>query len=184
MAKIDFPGGLSSLFNPAAYTAVKTETKKANNKSSVRDTQRARFSKVLESTTQEAMEALPVQSASEEALQELLEDVHSSGDDLKNRPFPEEIKHYKQAVRNFLHYVVENGFALEDQSGIPQYLRPGFKGVRGSDEAKYRKPFTMVQVVDQKLEQLAAGIMAGQTTQLELLARIDEIAGILVDLLQ
>jgi uncharacterized protein YaaR (DUF327 family) len=170
MAKIDFPGGLSALFNPAAYTAVKTETKKANNKSSVRDTQRARFSKVLESTTQEAMEALPVQSASEEALQELLEDVHSSGDDLKNRPFPEEIKHYKKAVRNFLHYVVENGFALEESSSGTNLLK--------------RKKFTMVQVVDQKLEHLAAGIMAGQTTQLELLARIDEIAGILVDLLQ
>jgi uncharacterized protein YaaR (DUF327 family) len=41
-----------------------------------------------------------------------------------------------------------------------------------------------VQVIDRKLEQLAAEIMAGQTTQLELLARVDEITGMLVNLLQ
>jgi uncharacterized protein YaaR (DUF327 family) len=41
----------------------------------------------------------------------------------------------------------------------------------------------LIQVVDQKLEQLAAGILTGQASQLELLARVDEIAGLLVDLL-
>jgi uncharacterized protein YaaR (DUF327 family) len=39
-------------------------------------------------------------------------------------------------------------------------------------------------VVDQKLERLAAGIMAGQVTQLEILAKVDEITGILVNLLR
>jgi uncharacterized protein YaaR (DUF327 family) len=47
-----------------------------------------------------------------------------------------------------------------------------------------RKSHAGIMVVDRKLEQLAAGILSGQTSQLELLARIEEITGILIDLLQ
>jgi uncharacterized protein YaaR (DUF327 family) len=72
---------------------------------------------------------------------------------------------------------------VEKQTGIPNYLKPGFKGQRGSDAAKGRTGFHLIQVVDRKLEQLAAGILAGQTSQLKLLARINEIAGLLIDLL-
>jgi uncharacterized protein YaaR (DUF327 family) len=38
--------------------------------------------------------------------------------------------------------------------------------------------------VDRKLEQLAAGILAGQHSQMDILARVEEINGLLVDLLQ
>jgi uncharacterized protein YaaR (DUF327 family) len=178
MAKVDFPEGIVPFLNPAAYTALKAETKKTRDKASVRDAsggargiQRPRFSSVLEDAerTEEA-EALPDYPASEEALRELLDDVHSSGDELKRRPFPEEIKQYQRAVRNFLHYVVENGYAIEERtSGV---------------NLKKRKKFTLVQVVDRKLESLAASILANQVSQIEMLARIDEIAGLLVNLLQ
>jgi uncharacterized protein YaaR (DUF327 family) len=46
-----------------------------------------------------------------------------------------------------------------------------------------RKKFTQVQVIDEKLEQLAAGILANQKNQLALLAKIEEINGLLVDLI-
>jgi uncharacterized protein YaaR (DUF327 family) len=121
---------------------------------------------------------------SEAAVQELLDAVHSSGDALKKKPFPQEIKQYKRAVRNFLHYILENSYGTENQLGIPNSLKPGFRGPRGSPRALERKSYTVVQVVDQKLEQLAAGILAGQVTQLEILARINEITGILVNLLR
>jgi uncharacterized protein YaaR (DUF327 family) len=182
MAKVDFPEGAAPFLNPAAYTALKAEAKKTKNKaarggasgaarSGARGVQRPQFSRVLEDAERtEETEALPDYPASEEALQELLDDVHSSGDELKRRPFPEEIKQYKRAVRNFLHHVVENGYAIEERtSGV---------------NLKKRKKFTLVQVVDRKLESLAASILASQVSQIELLARIDEIAGLLVDLLQ
>lgn len=189
MAKVDFPD--NTFLNPAAYVNIRSEAQK---KEAVKDKIRGKplagvpgkphFAEILDGAVQEA-EPLPDQNtaASEEALQVLLDDVHSSGDALKNRPFPEEIKRYKQAVRNFIHYVVENGYTVEKQTGIPNYLKDGFKGQRGSNTAKERKDFHLIQVVDQKLEQLAAGIMSGQTSQLEMLARINEIAGLLVDLL-
>jgi uncharacterized protein YaaR (DUF327 family) len=95
--------------------------------------------------------------------------VRGTGDDLKNRPFPEEILKYKQAVRNFVHYVVENGYTVEKF----QTHRREMKGFR---------PHVQVQVIDSKLEELAARILTGQTDKLERVAKIDEIAGLLVDL--
>ncbi|MDR0376752.1 MAG: DUF327 family protein [Spirochaetaceae bacterium] len=189
MAKIDFSDAL--FLNPASYSTVLNETKK---KDALKDrvqgknpaglSPKPQFFDVLEETIRETGGPLPDEPASEEALQKLLDNVHSAGDALKTHPFPEEIMRYKQAVRGFIHYIVENGYTVERQTGIPNYLKPGFKGRRGGDAAKGRTSFHVIQVVDRKLEQLAAGILAGQTSQLELLARINEIAGLLVDLLQ
>jgi uncharacterized protein YaaR (DUF327 family) len=172
MAKIDFPDGASFL-NPAAYTGIKGENKKPKDKSSIQAGKKIRFSGILERITKnspaglERVEEFPV---SEETVRCLLDEVHSSGDDLKKRPLQEEILRYKKAVRNFLHYVVQNGYTIEKQISGTNLLR--------------RKNFSLIQVVDHKLEQLAAGILAGQSTQLEILARLEEITGILVDLIQ
>ena len=165
MAKIDSTNG--TFLNPAAYGTARPEVKQAKDKNKVRNLRVTAFSQVLESELEGNLLDLPV---SQEALQRLLDGIHDAGDALKKRPFPDEIKRYKQAVKNFLHYVVDNAYAIEEQIS-------GINPVR-------RKTYTVIQVVDQKLEQLAAGILAGQIAQLDLLARIDEITGILVDLLQ
>jgi uncharacterized protein YaaR (DUF327 family) len=169
MAKIDSPD-TNFIFNPAAYSGqIPAEAKKTRNRGQVRENRKPAFSEFLENTGVEETEAPETLPSSEETLQILLDNVHSFGDELKNRPFPDEIMRYKKAVRNFIHYVVENSYTLEEKtSGV---------------NLRKRKKFTLVQIVDVKLEQLAAGIMAGQTSQLDLLARIDEIAGILVNLL-
>jgi uncharacterized protein YaaR (DUF327 family) len=162
--KIDIPGG--DMFNPAAYAA-RTETQKPKGKG----VKKSSFSRLLErqEVREAEMSALPDSPPSEEALQELLDDVHSAGDALRLRPLAEEIKRYKQAVRQFLHYVVENGYSVKTES----YL---------FNHEKRRK--VQIEVVDQKLEQLAAGILSGQLGQVAILARLDEITGLLVDLLQ
>jgi uncharacterized protein YaaR (DUF327 family) len=170
MAKIEFPE--STFFNPSAYTSIKAETKK---KQDIHKGQKSLFSGILEHINRNP-EAEPGAALeedlpfSDETVTALLDTVHSAGDDLKNRPLPEEILRYKTAVRNFLHYVVKYGYTAEKQ-------------VSGTNLLK-RKNFTIVQVVDRKLEQLAAGILAGQNGQLEILARLEEITGLLVDLMQ
>jgi uncharacterized protein len=171
MPKVDFPEGSTPFFNPAAYANVKADAKKAKDKDRVRGTRPPAFSSLVEEAQTEeasASEAPAELEPSEEALRVLLDDVHQSGELLKEKPFPEEIKRYKAAVRNFLHYVVENGYTVEERMGGKNILK--------------RKKLTLIQVVDRKLEQLAAGILAGQSSQLDILARVDEIAGLLVDL--
>jgi uncharacterized protein YaaR (DUF327 family) len=162
MDRIDIPGG--EVFNPALYTP-RTETRKTKRGA------KSAFSRLLEG--QEAREAEETPGLSdiptEEALEELLDDVHSSGDALRMRPLAEEIRRYKQAVRRFLHYVVARGFSVKTEN----YL---------FNHEKRRK--VQIEVVDQKLEQLASGILSGQIGQVDILARLDEITGLLVDLLQ
>jgi uncharacterized protein YaaR (DUF327 family) len=170
MAKVDFTD-TSSYLNPAAYTQTKADTKRTKDKE-LDKTRKSRFSSIMEET--KADEASETEAANavpqDHSIKDLLDEVHSFGEQLKNRPFPEEIKQYKRAVRNFLHYIVENGYIIEEQISGTNPLR--------------RKKFTLVQVVDKKLEQLAAGILAGQIDQLEILAKVDEIKGILVDLMR
>jgi len=45
-----------------------------------------------------------------------------------------------------------------------------------------RKRFTSIRVIDQRLERLVADILQDQAEQLEILNRIDEINGLLVNL--
>jgi len=172
MDKVDFSA--SSLFNiPAALTpqpGLKQETKKTKARGELQGKRALLFSGMLEDSVA-AMDLGPLRefTPSEEVLTELMDAVHSTGSDLKDRPFPEEILRYKKAVRNFVHYVVENGFKVEKVQTRRRELRN-------------LGPHVQVQVIDKKLEELAAAILSGQTTQLERVSKIDEITGLLVDL--
>jgi uncharacterized protein YaaR (DUF327 family) len=170
MDKVDLSNNPAALLNSAMYGGVKGEAKKAGKKPALREGRGVNFSDVLENST--ALDPLgPVEefAPSEAAVQELLDAVRSAGDDLKQRPLPDEILRYKKAVRNFLHHVVQNSYEVKESQTM---LR----------KKKELRPHVQVQVVDRKLEQLAAGILAGQVSQLELLSKLEEITGLLVDM--
>jgi uncharacterized protein len=103
-------------------------------------------------------------------LDKLLDGVTELGDELKKNASLETIKAYKNAVRRFMARVVRDSFRTEEKvTGL------GFKK---------RKKYIMIKVIDEKLEQLARGILQHQSDQLEILRRLDEIRGLLVDLTQ
>jgi len=130
MAKVD--GTDTSFYmNPAAYTQVKDEKK---NKGVQRGSP-VNFSKMFDDLRGKTANDLgPLQNlpVSEETVNSLMDDVRDAGDILKNRPLPEEIMRYKMAVRNFINYVVQNCYSLEYEEGLPNKLRPDFKGRRTS----------------------------------------------------
>jgi uncharacterized protein YaaR (DUF327 family) len=163
MEKID---GASPFFNATSYLGSQAELKKAQKPVK----SKSLFFNFLEKTEETELSALEDLPVSEETIQKLLDDIHSAGDDLKNHPLPAEILKYKGAVKNFLRFIVKNSYDVEKQ-----YIGIGLHK---------RKEKTLVQVVDKKLDQLAANILAGQASQLEILARLEEITGILIDLLQ
>ncbi len=104
------------------------------------------------------------------AVDVLLDDVTALGDELKKNASLDAIKAYKQAVRRFMSKVVRDSYDTEEKvTGL------GFKK---------RKKYTMIRVIDEKLERLAVGILQHQTEQMEILRRLDEIRGLLVDLIQ
>lgn len=181
MAKVE--GADTSFYmNPAAYTQVKEEKKTKTSRGEKTDFSRL-FDDLRGKTADEIgpLRDLPV---SEDTVNILMDEVRNTGDILRSRPFPEEIMRYKQAVRNFMNYVVKNSYALEHEEGLPNFLKPGFSGRRGTPEAMKGKMYTKIQVIDKKLEDLAAMLLSGQKQQMELVSRLEEIRGLLVDLLQ
>ncbi|MCL2138114.1 MAG: YaaR family protein [Treponema sp.] len=174
----------SFYMNPSAYTHIKDDSKKAK---STRFSGKTGFSKIfneIKGKSAGEMGRLVNLPVSEETINLLMDEVRSAGDTLRGRPFPDEILRYKQAVRNFMHYVTQNCYSLERETGIPKFLKPGYKGRRGTPEAMKQVTYTKIQVIDKKLEDLAAMLLSSQMSQLEITSRIEEIKGLLIDLMQ
>ncbi len=163
MAKIDAPDTLIAGLVPG-LTGRRAERKKDAPKAGA-------FSSALKKA--EEHEATPAALAlpfSEGEASELLDGVHAFGEALKRDASTENIKNYKKAVRDFVHYVVERAYAVEEK-------------VSGGNILK-RKKFTTVAIIDEKLERLAADVLSSQRDRLDILKRLDEIHGLLVDLLR
>lgn len=117
---------------------------------------------------------LPIEIASmefDEAVAFLMDEVTMAGEELKNSPLPECYESYKKKITQFLHFVEKNTYDIENQLGIR------------SSRFKNRKKYIIVTVVNEKLEQLARDIMFIQSSQISMLAKVEEIKGLLVDLL-
>ncbi len=139
-----------------------------------------RFERLLteqqESLANASSLTLPAELASlpeDKILSALLDSVSESGDALKERPVPDNIVRYKEAVRNFMKFVVGRSFSVKTSAGIKKRVGLEFK----------QKQYTQIHVIDEKLEKLAAGILSNQKDKLAILAAVEEINGLLVDLL-
>lgn len=105
-------------------------------------------------------------------LEELVDSLHGRGEQLKEQPSLENIKEYRKAVSEFLQYISKHALEAEQIEGARYH------------PLKKQKKFTLIKVVNEKLEQLATGILQSQFSQLDILQRVDEINGMIVDLLQ
>jgi uncharacterized protein YaaR (DUF327 family) len=153
----------------AFYLAQRSERRKSRR---TRGAGKSSFLRVLETTK----EGAPAESEAGElpeghgSLAELLDEVHESGEALVAVQTLENVRRYRQAIRFFVEQVVRATIAVEERTS-------------GSDVLK-RKRFTQIQVIDRKLERLLADVLQSQHRQLDILERVEEIQGLLVDLMR
>lgn len=109
------------------------------------------------------------------SFEQLIDDLHSAGDELLSKPVTEKIKNYREAVRRFIAYVVKNAYTVEKESDV-------------KIDRKKAPPFNKreiirekILVIDEKVEKLAAAFIQGQKKQL-LILKLEEIEGLLIDL--
>jgi uncharacterized protein YaaR (DUF327 family) len=95
-------------------------------------------------------------------------DITEQGKRLSRTPTYRELKIYRELVRQFVREAVENTFALQNRTGW--------------DRRGRQKIYTLVQQIDATLAELTELVKDGQENQLEILAKLDAIRGMLVDL--
>jgi len=181
MAKVETD--ISLFMNPKAYAGARDDKKAKGAGRSGKPEFFRLFDEIRNSAAGDVGAAASLPEC-EETLDFLMDEVRSTGDALRGRPFPEEILRYKRSVRNFIHYVVKNGFELSHETGIPKFLKANYKGPRGTPEAMKQLGYTKIRVIDERLETLAAMLLSSQKQQIEIASRLEEITGLLVDLLQ
>lgn len=152
------------------FSAARQHTLEKKQKS--KKTKKSIFDKILKSDSNEN-ESVPsgflADASKNISLETLIDDVYSLGDKLKDSQSLEDIKAYKTAVKKLLSYVVDNMISFDQHiSGI------------GIDK---RKKYSIINVIDRKLESLVSGIILNQFKQLDILEKLEEIRGLLVDLL-
>jgi uncharacterized protein len=107
-----------------------------------------------------------------ESLEEMLDDVHEYGDRLKNRPTLSAIREYRDVVTKFMRYVVSRSLSVE--STAQSHFNP----------LKSRKKYAVIQVINAELDKLANGVLQNQYDQMRILSTVEEINGMLVDLMK
>jgi uncharacterized protein YaaR (DUF327 family) len=164
MAGVDFPEGITP-FGPSYVPRRKEDEKKVGKGKGL-------FGTVLGKAVEDAKGGEAPRGPedfSKASLETLLDEVHETGDRLKENPSVDLVQAYKKAVRDFVHYVVERSFAVEQKTSGRNILK--------------RNAYFRISVIDDSQEKLAAEILRNQRDNLEILRRVDEINGMLVDLL-
>ncbi|MDR1786767.1 MAG: YaaR family protein [Spirochaetaceae bacterium] len=109
-----------------------------------------------------------------EAVVKLKDALDLAGEALKARATPENFGVYKKAVRNFVSYVASRNFEVRENV-TKMKVKPG--------SWKEKRAVT-VKVIDEKLDRLAQDVLFNQGDKFKLLSEIEEINGLVIDLLR
>jgi len=101
----------------------------------------------------------------EKNLAEILKKINKLGEELKEKPSLEKNKEYKRRIRAYLSFVLKHYYKLSPHYG------------RCSAQLLIR-----VEVINRKIEELTAEFIRRQKGAIDIVGRIDEITGLLVDL--
>ncbi len=99
-----------------------------------------------------------------------MDEIHVLGDALSKFPGRANLAAYRQAISNFLKLVTAHSFDTEEHTSNRSVLN--------------QKRYTLVVSINKKLEDLAVGLLQSQSQGLSILSRVEEINGMLFDLMQ
>ncbi len=97
-----------------------------------------------------------------------LEEVDEYARRLRESPILENLLPYKKKVRAILLFLVKQSYSVQESTVYD------FQG--------RRRLLVLVESIDQKLEELTREFLHRQTSSLDLVGRLDEIRGLLLDL--
>ena len=102
-------------------------------------------------------------------LQELKQKIDEQGSQLADKVDVKEYERYRKLIREFVDEVVSNGYT---------FSREDTYAARGR-----HRYIATVKIVDEKLDELGREVMKEQADSIEILSKIDDIRGLLLDLM-
>lgn len=174
-------GGLQSATSQAA---------KDQKKEKINSTGKIKFSELLKSKSENVSESdlvgFPPEIADlsiEDAAVFLKDAVDIAGDKVSENASTENLMDFKKSVQQFVKFVVLNNYEVikKNKRGLSapmQYFSTYNTKKRPKD------PRVIIPTINQKLDALTRGMLLNQKNNLMLLAQINEIKGLIVDLMQ
>ena len=145
----------------AGLLPLREQKKKAEN------TINSRFSRLLSKKELNAQQNREVT----EVLQDYLEKISEVGRRLQKAPTRNTLREYRRLIQGFLKQSMEGLYQIDEKLG------------RLNLSTGQRKKYSLICLVDQKLEELVQAVLREQRVNLGILERIEEINGLLINLL-
>jgi|YNPMSStandDraft_1061717.scaffolds.fasta_scaffold06010_2 uncharacterized protein YaaR (DUF327 family) len=101
-------------------------------------------------------------------LEELLNEIDNAGKEFSKNPTMETLKKYKTLVKSFMEMIIKRIYKIKEKYGKKSFLK--------------QKVYIIVEKINSKLEELTKYVLNKESSNLDLLATMDEIRGLLVDL--
>ena len=102
-------------------------------------------------------------------LQELKEKIDEQGSMLLEKADIKEFERYRRLIQEFLDEIVSNGYTFQKEDAY-------------ASRGRHRYIAT-VRIIDEKLDELGKEVMKEQADEIEILNKIDDIRGLLLDML-
>lgn len=98
----------------------------------------------------------------------MLEEITQQGDKIKKKMDIRDMKHYRALIKSFMNEIVNRSH---------EFTRENFLDRRGR-----HRVYGMIRQVDDALDELARELVADEKDALQILSRVDEIRGLLLDI--
>ncbi len=196
MAEIDSLG--ANYYYSGVQNATNEAIKRNTKKEEIRKADKAKkldFGKLLKGDEVEEpqfiADGLPVEVRSmsiDDAAVYLADAVSLAGNDFSGEQTQENLEKFKTAVSQFIRFVIVNNFSVDIKK---RKTRPGkarqpsrlFVFSDYSMPPANPKPRVSIEVINEKLDALARETLSAQSNNLKILAQVNEIKGLIVDLM-
>ena len=127
----------------------------------VKETEPSGFSRTLHDMSSEAHQ---------QKLLQLKKDIEDQAERLVDRVDVREYEKYRRLIREFLDEIVSNGYTFNREDAY-------------SSRGGRHRYIATVDTINKKLDQLGKEVLSEQSDKIEILAKIDDIRGLLLDLM-
>jgi uncharacterized protein YaaR (DUF327 family) len=177
--------GLQNATSQAAKDAKKNEKKGSVSKLSFSELRKS-FSQT--EAEREALAAgYPPEIAKlsiEEAAVFLKDEVDKAGNKLAENSNAQNIAEFRNAVRLFIKYIIENNYIEHKKEMKGKFSMPMQRFSKFNDIPRPKDPRVIIQTINEKLDSMVRDTLTMQSNNLKILQQADEIKGLIVDLMQ